>query len=172
MLNRSFALCSSALICFLISSGCTEQNHQQKAQTAEELKITQEKQQQAKYQQEFEQWKLKQDPLLLAEYEKFFQSKLKRAPTLFELTVNSHPLKKECEQYRFGLPPKKQWKNLLPALQMIEKLQQRGLYANYKIVSVYRSPDANKCVGAAKASKHLNNWWCIKKKKKKKQVEF
>ena len=55
---------------------------------------------------------------------------------------------------------------------MIEKLQQRGLYANYKIVSVYRSPDANKCVGAAKASKHLNNWWCIKKYAKKKQVEF
>lgn len=108
--------------------------------------------------QEFEAWKKTQNPEVLKEYETFFSSKLKRAPTLFELTVNSHPLKKECEQYRFGLPPKKQWKNLLPALQMIEKLQQRGLYANYKIVSVYRSPDANKCVGAAKASKHLNNY--------------
>lgn len=111
-----------------------------------------------KYLKEFEAWKKTQDPEKLKQYEAFFANKLKKAPTLYELTLNSHPLKKECEQYRFALPPEKQWKNLLPALQLIEKLSQSKLYANYKIVSVCRSKEANECVRGAKASKHLSNY--------------
>ncbi|NHB57590.1 hypothetical protein G9F32_05990 [Acinetobacter sp. 194] len=111
-----------------------------------------------KYLKEFETWKKTQNAEKLKQYESFFANKLKKAPTLYELTVNSHPLKKECEQYRFALPPEKHWKNLLPALQLIEKLNDSGLYANFKIVSVYRSQEANTCVKGAKASKHLMNY--------------
>lgn len=110
------------------------------------------------YQAEFEAWKLTQDPTLIAEYEKFFESKVKQVPTLYELTLNSHPLKAECQQHRFSLPPKKLWSNLVEPLQLIEQLQQEGYFAHYKIISVYRSREANQCVHGAKGSKHLNNF--------------
>ena len=112
----------------------------------------------AQYQQQFEQWKRTQDPQLIAEYETFFQSKVKQVPTLYELTLNSHPLNAECQQHRFSLPPKKLWSNLVEPLQLIEHLQQQGYFAHYKIVSVYRSRAANTCVHGAKATKHLSNF--------------
>lgn len=114
--------------------------------------------QQLKFQQQFEQWKATQDAQLIAEYEQFFQAKVKQVPTLYELTLNSHPLSEACQQHRFSLPPKKLWSNLVAPLQLIEQLQQEGYFANYKIVSVYRSQEANSCVHGAKASKHLNNF--------------
>ena len=112
----------------------------------------------AQYQQQFEQWKRTQDPQLIAEYETFFQSKVKQVPTLYELTLNSHPLNAECQQHRFSLPPKKLWSNLVAPLQLIEQLQQEGYFAHYKIISVYRSREANNCVHGAKGSKHLTNF--------------
>ncbi|MBP6113778.1 MAG: hypothetical protein KA474_03460 [Acinetobacter sp.] len=158
MLFRPFTLFSSAFICCLFILGCSEQHPQNQVQSTEELKRAKDKQQLAQYQQQFEQWKLTQDPQLIAEYEKFFQSKVKQVPTLYELTLNSHPLKAECQQHRFSLPPKKLWSNLVAPLQLIEQLQGDGYFAHYKIVSVYRSREANSCVHGAKASKHLSNF--------------
>ncbi len=111
-----------------------------------------------KYLDQFEQWKKTQDPNQLQQYESYFSSYLKQAPTLYELTFNSHPLNAECAQFRFSLPPEEYWKNLLPTLQLIEKLQLIGLFEHYKIVSVYRSKEANNCVQGAKGSKHLSNY--------------
>lgn len=146
------------MIYALLSVGCSEQHLQNQSQPPEVLKRVKEKRQQAPYQQQFEQWKLTQDPKLIAEYENYFRSKVKQVPTLYELTLNSHPLKPECQQHRFSLPPKKLWSNLVDPLQLIEQWQQQGYFENYKIVSVYRSREANNCVHGAKASQHLRNF--------------
>ena len=111
-----------------------------------------------KYQHEFDAWKQSQNPQTLLAYEDYFKAHLKQPPSLYVLTVNTHPFEQDCEQYRFALPPKQMWHNLLPALQLVEQLQQQGIFAEYKIVSVYRSPEANRCARGAKASKHLNNY--------------
>lgn len=110
-----------------------------------------------KYLDQFKQWKKTQDLEKLQQYQSYFSSHLKQAPTLYELTFNSHPLSADCAQFRFSLPPKEYWKNLLPTLQLIEKLQHSGLFEHYKIVSVYRSREANDCVHGAKGSQHLKN---------------
>ena len=111
-----------------------------------------------KYLNEFETWKKSQDQQLLLDYQNYFKGKVKQVPTLYELTLNSHPLKAECLQHRFSLPPKKLWGNLIKPLQLIEHLQEQKYFAHYKIVSVYRSREANTCVLGAKASKHLYNF--------------
>ena len=67
MLFRPFTLFSSAFICCLFISGCSEQHPQNQAQSTEELKRAKDKQQHAQYQQQFDQWKLTQDPQLIAE---------------------------------------------------------------------------------------------------------
>lgn len=140
-------------------TGCSPQEHsQQKPSTRQSSTEQSTSESTLQYQQQFEQWKLTQDPKLIAEYEAFFVGKVQQVPTLYELTLNSHPLTAECEQHRFSLPPKNLWANLVEPLQLIERLQHAGYFAHYKIVSVYRSQEANRCVHGAKASKHLSNF--------------
>lgn len=136
----------------LILQGC--QPEREKANNNESRQDIQKLQ----YSDEFEAWKKAQDPKLIEQYRNFFKDKVKQQPTLYELTLNSHPLTAECEKFRFSMPPKKLWENLIPSLQLIEKLQQQGYFAHYKIISVYRSREANNCVHGAKGSKHLNNF--------------
>lgn len=158
-----------ACMCIWTLSGCDVQQADQKNQQAQKLDQQQSNQQQNNqqsqlnvdsarpYEQEFQLWKEGQDQKQIQQYQDYFKAKLKHPPNLYELTLNSHPLQAECVQYRFALPPQKYWPNLLSALKVVETLQSQGLYANYKIVSVYRSPEANICVRGAKASKHLTN---------------
>lgn len=151
-------------MCIWILLGCDVQQEDQKKQKTQKLDQQQNNQQSQlnfdsprPYAQEFQLWKEGQDQKQIQQYQDYFKSKLKHPPNLYELTLNSHPLRAECTQYRFALPPQKYWSNLLSALKVVETLQSQGLYANYKIVSVYRSPEANTCVSGAKASKHLTN---------------
>ena len=109
------------------------------------------------YQAQFEAWTHKQDPQLLSAYAEYFKPYLKHPPSLYVLTLNAHPFEQACEPYRFALPPKHYWHNLVSALKVVEQLQQQGLFAQYQIVSVYRSAEANHCARGAKASKHLSN---------------
>lgn len=141
------------LSCTLLLSACQPKNESENQREAAVKPV--EKQ---PHLDQFEQWKKTQNPEQLKRYQQVFLKRLKQQPTLYELTINSHPLKAECEQYRFALPPEKYWKNLFEPLFMIEQLQKQGVYAHYKIVSVYRSPDANRCVGGAKASQHMKNF--------------
>ena len=112
----------------------------------------------SKYLDQFEAWKKTQNPEKIQQYQSYFSSHLKQAPTLYELTFNSHPLNADRAQFRFSLAPTEYWKNLLPTLQLIEKLQHSGVFEHYKIISVYRSREANHCVHRAQGSKHLKNY--------------
>lgn len=151
ILNRPLYILN-VLFLGLILQGC--QPSQQDNRASEQGEPSQK----LAYFDEFEAWKKTQDPKLLEQYQNFFKDKVKQQPTLYELTLNSHPLKEECQQYRFSLPPKKLWANLIPSLQLIENLQGQNYFAHYKIISVYRSREANNCVHGAKGSKHLNNF--------------
>lgn len=146
-----FMACSSLMACqpqsTTESSSDTENTSKQASQPSDQ-----------KYLEQFEQWKKTQNPEKLQQYQRYFSSHLKQAPTLYELTFNSHPLNADCAQFRFSLPPQDYWKNLLPTLELIEKLQLNGLFEHYKIVSVYRSREANDCVHGAKGSQHLKNY--------------
>lgn len=146
-----FIACSSLMACqpqsTTESSSDRENTHKQAKQPSDQ-----------KYLDQFEQWKKTQNPDTLQQYQNYFSSHLKQAPTLYELTFNSHPLSADCAQFRFSLPSQDYWKNLLPTLELIEKLQLSGLFEHYKIVSVYRSKEANDCVHGAKGSKHLKNY--------------
>lgn len=156
-----FKMLTPVVFFAVVISACQPLDHTENPSDQVQTKDAQANQNQVKkkqYADQFEQWKKTQNPEQLKRYQQIFFKRLKQQPTLYELTVNSHPLKAECEQYRFALPPEKDWKNLLEPLLMIEQLQQQGLYANYKIVSVYRSQEANRCVSGAKASKHLKNF--------------
>lgn len=147
-------------ISFIFLSACLLgcQPSEDKVEKVKPLKPNQKQSIMQAHLDQFEQWKKTQNPVELEQYQNYFNAHLKQKPTLFELTYNSHPLGGECEKFRFSLPPKSLWKNLLPTLQLIEKLQLNGVYDHYKIVSVYRSQEANSCVKGAQKSKHLKNY--------------
>lgn len=136
-------------------SGC-QKSEVEKVQAVRQKAIAESGQE--RYQQVFEQWKLKQDQVVLTQYQSYFSSYVKQPPSLFELTFNAHPLKPECAQYRFNLPPKKYWKNLIEPLKLLEKLQATGYFSHYKIVSIYRSHESNDCARGVKGSRHLQNF--------------
>ena len=144
----------TSILCGLLVLTACQPQKPPKTSTEDHIKSVQQQQ----YLAEFEQWKNSQDPEQLKRYQQVFVTQLKQQPSLYELTVNAHPLSTACEQYRFAPPPEKYWTNVLQPLLLIEQLQKAGLYANYKIVSVYRSQAANHCIGGAKASQHLNNY--------------
>lgn len=144
----------ACLIMLLTLTACQKAENEKTQAEQQNAKAQKE---QEHYQQVFEQWKLTQDQALLKQYEVYFSSYVKQVPSLYELTFNAHPLKAECEQYRFNLPPKKYWKNLIEPLKLLEKLQATGYFAHYKIVSVYRSQESNDCTRGAKGSRHLKN---------------
>ncbi len=138
-------------------TGCDSK--QSISESVADSETTQTQSETLKYQHEFDAWKQSQNPQTLLAYEDYFKAHFKQPPSLYVLTVNTHPFEQDCEQYRFALPPKQMWHNLLPALQLVEQLQQQGIFAEYKIVSVYRSAEANRCARGAKASKHLIMRW-------------
>ena len=143
-----------SLILLLALSAC-QKTEVEKTREEQQKHIAQKEQE--RYQQEFEQWKLKQDQVLLKQYQSYFSAYVKQPPSLFELTFNAHPLKAECMDYRFNLPPKKYWKNLIQPLKLLEKLQATGYFAHYKIVSIYRSQESNDCARGVSGSRHLKN---------------
>ncbi|SPL68998.1 YcbK family protein [Acinetobacter stercoris] len=111
-----------------------------------------------KHQQQFNQWQKTQDPVLLQQYQNMINENLKHKLSLYELTYTAHHLPKNCEIFRFAIPAEKEWKRIIPSLQLIEKLQEVGIFKQFQIISTYRSPQLNSCVGGAKKSQHLNNF--------------
>jgi len=75
--------------------------------------------------------------------------------SLFELTYNRHPAPVDCPYALFAIPPKTQWKNLVPALHILDQLHDQHLIKTFRIISVYRDPIANRCVQGSKKSQHL-----------------
>lgn len=111
-----------------------------------------------KLEQQFQQWKAQQNQNTLNEYHQFIATNLTQAPSLFALAYNGHRMPKQCEQYRFAIPPKKYWNNIINSLKLLEKLNKDQYFSQYKITSTFRSPEVNECIKGAKKSKHLFNY--------------
>lgn len=109
------------------------------------------------YDKQFEIWKRQQSPELIREYEVYLKRNLIRAPSLFEVTFNAYSLEGECEQYRFAIPPREEWKNLVTTLKLLEKLKSLGVVDQAKIVSIYRAKEANHCTHDRQYRNHHHN---------------
>ena len=109
-------------------------------------------------QQQFEQWKQQQDPMLLAEYQQYVAQRIQQPLSLFALSYNGHRMPKQCEALRFSIPSKNHWPNLIPSLKLIEQLQAQGLFQHYRIISTFRSSEMNDCIQGAAKSKHVFNY--------------
>lgn len=131
-----------------ILSACKPSGHQQTQQNKSNTQL----------QQQFQQWKAKQDPKLLADYYQFMSQYLKNPPSLMELTTTRNSMPERCYSKRFAIPPRRYWKNVVSSLQLVEKLNRNEYFKRYTITAVYRSPELNKCINGAEKSKHLYHY--------------
>ena len=61
---------------------------------------------------------------------------------------------RERKGVKNSLPPRRIWKNIVPALRIVDELRD-SFGKPCRILSSYRSPDYNKAVGGASSSQHL-----------------
>lgn len=94
---------------------------------------------------EFEHWQRQQPPQNVAAYQRYMQEHLKHVPSLLALTQYAAALPQQCEQLRFDLPEKQQWRSIGQSLQLLEKLHEQGMFKDYQVVGV-RGFDAERCV--------------------------
>ena len=109
------------------------------------------------YDKQFEIWKRQQPPELIREYEVYLKRNLMRPPNLFELAFNAYSLNEDCERFRFAIPPREEWKNLVPTLRLLEKLKTIGVIHQTRIISVYRGEEANHCTHDRQYRNHQHN---------------
>lgn len=109
-------------------------------------------------QTQFSRWKAKQDPKLLDDYYQYIAQNMKNPPSLMELTTTRNFMPEHCLPLRFGIPPRKYWKNMVGSLQLVEKLNHIDFYQHYTITAIYRNPALNACVSGASRSKHIYNY--------------
>lgn len=64
---------------------------------------------------------------------------------------------RRCRAEEFAVPPRTGWPNIVPTLRLLRELKSAGLLTRAEVVSVYRSPDFNRCEGGSSASRHLAN---------------
>nr|WP_174505231.1 hypothetical protein [Acinetobacter sp. Marseille-Q1620] len=106
---------------------------------------------------QFALWYEKQDKNKITEYQNYVEKYVKRVPSIFELTYNQTNNLKNCEKYQFNIPPKEYWKNIIGTLQMVEKLQENGLFEQYRIISSYHPDLESACFSHSPISPHMHN---------------
>ena len=111
----------------------------------------------AQAQQEFQRWLGSPDAKLAQSYLSYLQRHTTLKLQLFELTYNRHPAQADCAFVRFAIPPQQQWRNLVPALLLLDQLHQQRLIAQPRIISVYRDAVANRCIRGSQRSQHLSH---------------
>lgn len=157
--NKTKMLCWAVLsfmgsACQPVAENASEQNNTENNEQAKSVQ----QQTTSVLQQQFMAWKVKQDPKVLQAYRQHVASYMRHPPSEFELMTNQNDMPTECEWTRFAVPPQKYWQNIIPSLQLVEKLQLNGFFQRYEVTSSFRNPDMNSCVRGASRSKHLYNY--------------
>lgn len=62
-----------------------------------------------------------------------------------------------CGVDEFALPPRGNWAQMKPTLELIADLRTAGILKNVTVASAWRSPAFNHCEGGSGASRHLTN---------------
>lgn len=96
--------------------------------------------------------------LLVSEYQGFLnQNGSAQVLDMHSLLSNQRDFSK-CAAPQWMVPPKTQWKNIIPALKIVDVLQKKQLILSTDVVtSSYRDVSLNQCAGGSSASKHLTN---------------
>ncbi len=62
---------------------------------------------------------------------------------------------KDCERPQFLIPPREDWNNIVPVLELVRDYVQPEI-GRVEVQSSYRTLDFNECIGGASRSKHLS----------------
>ena len=68
--------------------------------------------------------------------------------------LRSASMWKECQAEPFQVPPMSEWEKVRDVLILLRDLQQRGVLADFEVVSAYRDPLLNRCAGGSPGSSH------------------
>lgn len=63
----------------------------------------------------------------------------------------------KCNAQPYLVPSTHLWSNIVPTLQVIQRLQRDKVLTDFEVTSVYRDEGLNQCAGGALRSKHVNN---------------
>lgn len=149
MMKSGFLIAMISLLCI---AGC---QRPPKPQTA--VVVDQEQYVAKAVQDQFQHWRHQETANSLNDYPRYVALRVKQPLSLFSLSYNGHRMPKQCEPFRFSIPPKALWPNIIPSLKLAERFQSQGIYAHYRIISTFRSDEMNTCIGGAKHSKHTQN---------------
>ncbi|MFW2176300.1 MULTISPECIES: D-Ala-D-Ala carboxypeptidase family metallohydrolase [unclassified Moraxella] len=95
-------------------------------------------------------------PQVLA-YQGFLETQVNNLPPIDELVVSARDAV-NCGYEPYEVPPVELWRNIVPTLQLVERLKQQGYLPRSTVIrSVYRNPSLNRCAGGAGESKHTTN---------------
>ena len=146
---------SSYFLLLGLQLGCSEQHSKSAQDQAESEQQALEK---TSLDKKFKTWKATQDQTILTEYYQFMSQYMKHQPSMMELMTNRNFMSDQCQVYRFAIPPKKYWNNIVRSIQLVEKLNTASYFKRYTITATYRSPELNQCVHGAAKSKHLYHY--------------
>lgn len=79
-----------------------------------------------------------------------------QAAPMFELLRSARDWER-CGREPYAVPPSELWDNLLPTLQVLQKLRDTKILDDIEVTSVYRDPDLNECANGSPGSKHVHN---------------
>ena len=74
----------------------------------------------------------------------------------FELLQTARDWQK-CGAQEFEVPPREIWGNIVPTLNILQQLVQRGVIQDFTVTSVYRNFNLNHCAAGADSSRHVLN---------------
>ena len=74
----------------------------------------------------------------------------------FELLQTARDWQK-CAAQEFEVPPREIWSNIVPTLNILKQLVQRGVIQDFSVTSVYRNFNLNRCAAGADSSRHVFN---------------
>lgn len=64
---------------------------------------------------------------------------------------------RRCQAEEFSVPPRAQWSEMKPTLELVAKLQAAGVLKGARVASAWRSSEFNHCEGGSSRSRHLGN---------------
>ena len=107
--------------------------------------------------EEFKAWSSNQNQEAILSYFEYVNSRLKEDMDVIDLFIDRHEDARECKKEIFTIPPKSIWEQIVRPLKLLQELVSSEILGEYIILSTFRFEEANKCMGGAKHSKHLNN---------------
>lgn len=93
----------------------------------------------------------------IAEYARFLQERGVGDVLPMRELLRSGRRWQRCGRDRYAIPPREQWRAMVPTLALAADLRARGLLPAARVASVYRDASFNRCEGGSPLSRHLAN---------------